>query len=472
MPDSPAEQLLGPIIKIANRAEKYYPYQELKERLGPQKYDAIIVFGEGPIKRIFFSNEEDKIKDLYKADKIDRFNESKNSKPPEGISGKELVDWLETQGPRTKYDPDYTIADITPHGPSKTEPTKDINPNFERVKEILEATESLPEERKKLFEKFRTELENKARHSYKRYGELNAIASGLMLYSGKTDKLIFSGGRTIPDDKIKQGLGFPSEAELMRDLVIRNFGQKMFERDNPDATSDDPEDMRVYKERYNDYITKTIHKYFVIEDSATNTIDNIIRSINHAPETLFSKDKTPEGGLLGNNHQVERCVTLLNLFTGNEEGAHPISAQNDVLKPFAEIRNKLGEKGFLPELLRYMTDEPTNRDLDDKTKGEAVGREKLQKAEDMFWWLGYVSHSEVPEVFNAIMKKLNEPKWQPYSAKAFKDYFGLDFQDYATLDYRFNEEKMEELKGKFETILINKKDSKSNDLRQQKIMVS
>ena len=307
---------LGPKVKIANSDHIYQPYQELKERLGPQKYNAVIVFGEGPVKRVFFSNEWEIIKKLYTPEQIKLWRESAEFTEFESLTDpKEKIQWLATKGPRTKKDPDFTVVDISAPGPSSFSKV-DINPYFERIRQIL--AEPDPKTQEKLREEFRSELENKGRHSYKRYGELNAHAAGLLLYTGKTDKIILSGGRTIPRDKIEQGLGFPSEAELMRDLIIRIYGRKLYERDNPDvsviADSDSPVEKEEYNERYMDYIRKTIHKYFIIEDSATNTIDNIIRSINHDPESFFNPEKSPQIGLLGNNHQVERCVTLLKLF--------------------------------------------------------------------------------------------------------------------------------------------------------------
>ena len=426
---------LGPTLKTtlpSKEIQVYRPYQELKERLGPQQYDAVIVFGEGPVKRIFFSDEKERIDKLYKPEQIDRFKKAYNSTPLPDLKGEELRIWLEANGPRTQPDPDYVVKDIEKYGP------------------FVDAKQR---------EKVRGELESIARHSYKRYGELNALAAGLVLYTGKTDRLILSGGRTIPEDKIKQGLGFPSEAELIRDLIVRNFGQKMYERDKPNL----PKDMT-----YKQYLTDKengILKYFVIEDSATNTIDNIVRSINHDPTTFFNPKKTYEIGLLGNDHQVQRTTTLLNLFTGNEKGAYPISAQNDVLKPFAEIRNRAGKKGFFPELLRYMTDEPTNIDLQEKTKGEAIGREKLENPEDIFWWLGYIGHSDVPEVFQAVMKKLKDPKWQPYAKKGF-ELLGLDFDNFSRVDFAKKPRAMSQLKGGFEKILAD-----GGSLRQQKLVI-
>lgn len=351
-------EALGPLIKIHGGEQVYRPYQELKERLGPEKYDAVIVFGEGPVRRVFFSDQWDKIRTLYTPEQIQRWEESADMGEFKKLQDpREKIAWLETKGPRTKKEPDFTVVDINPHGPSESTPGIDINPYFERMKKI--EAEGNPERREEMREEFRGELENMARHAYKRYGELNALAAGLLLYTGKTDKIILSGGRTISQDKIQQGLGFPSESELMRDLIIRIYGRKMYERDKPRVD-------------YEEYKKSVFMQYSVIEDSATNTIDNIIiiRSINHTPGIFFNTEKTPEIGLLGNNHQVERTVILLNLFTDNEKGARAISAQKDVLKPFADIRNKSGNKKFFPELLRYMTDEPTNVDLQDKTKGE------------------------------------------------------------------------------------------------------
>src|SRR3972149_3343777 len=221
-----------------------------------------------------------------------------------------------------------------------------------------------------------------------------------------------------------------------------------------DESNKNPRAQKELNFRVVDYKKTKLKDCFIIEDSATNTIDNIIRSINHAPETFFNKVTAPEIGLLGNDHQVERTAQLLKLFTGNEKGAHPISAQRDVLMPFASFRNKSGKKGFFPELLRYMTGEPTNADLQEKTRGEAVGREKLKKPEDMFWWLGFVGHSDVPEVFNVIMTKLKQPEWRLYAKKGF-ELLGLDFEHFAAVDFAKKPNEMARMKIGLEKILAD-----------------
>lgn len=113
----PSGEPLGPQIKtrikvnipLVNKdvvlpllRKKVHPYEELKkelkEKLGPQKYEAVVVFGEGPIKRVFFSDEWDKIRKLYKPDQIERWEKSQKTKPPSGLSHDQLINWAETQG--------------------------------------------------------------------------------------------------------------------------------------------------------------------------------------------------------------------------------------------------------------------------------------------------------------------------------------------------------------------------------------
>lgn len=405
MSEAAGEQF-GPGIKITlpNQEKKIiHPYQELKEHLGPQRYDAVIVFGEGPVKKVIFSDE---------------------------LNEEQKKQWDEFKAnPRAQKEPNFRVIDYKKHG---------LTPDAKNREQLRE------------------NLEQMGRFSYKRYGELNALAAGLALYTGKTEKIILSGGRTILEDKIRQGVGFPSEAELMRDLIIKIYGRKLYERDYPG------EKPTVTFEEYKK--TKLIN-YFIIEDSATNTIDNIIRSINHAANVFFNENATPEIGLLGNDHQVERTVQLLKLFTGNEKGAHQISAQRDILMPFADFRNKSGNKGFFPELLRYMTDEPTNIDMQERIKGEKIGQEKLKKPEDIFWWLGYVGHSNVPQVFQAIMDRLKQPQWQPYAKKGF-DLLELDFEHFSKVSFAQKPNEMAQLKSGFEKILAH-----GGVLRQQKLVI-
>src|SRR3989344_4640109 len=217
MSEATGEQF-GPAINISPtpKTEKklIYPYQELKEHLGPQKYEAVIVFGEGPVKRVIFSDE---------------------------LTPEQKQQWDESnKNPRAQKELNFRVVDYK---------TRGLTPDAKDREEL------------------RANLEQMGRFSYKRYGELNALAAGLVLYTGKTDRIILSGGRTTPEDKIKQGLGFPSEAELMRDLIIKIYGRKMYERDYPE---------NIPAVAFEEYKKTKLKDCFIIEDSATNTIDNII----------------------------------------------------------------------------------------------------------------------------------------------------------------------------------------------------
>jgi len=91
--------------------------------------------------------------------------------------------------------------------------------------------------------------------------------------------------------------------------------------------------------------------------------------------------------------------------------------------------------------------------------------EKLEKPEDMFWWLGYVGHSDVPEVFNVIMTKLKQPEWRLYAKKGF-ELLGLDFEHFAAVDFAKKPNEMIQMKVGFEKILAD-----GGVLRKQKLVI-
>ena len=96
-----------------------------------------IVFGEDPVKRVFFSNEWEIIKKLYTPEQIKLWRESAEFTEFESLTDpKEKIQWLATKGPRTKKDPDFTVVDISAPGPSSFSKV-DINPYFERIRQIL-----------------------------------------------------------------------------------------------------------------------------------------------------------------------------------------------------------------------------------------------------------------------------------------------------------------------------------------------
>ncbi len=44
---------LGPAIQT-QKGDLLYPYQEQKEQMGGRKFNALIVFGQGPVKPVLF----------------------------------------------------------------------------------------------------------------------------------------------------------------------------------------------------------------------------------------------------------------------------------------------------------------------------------------------------------------------------------------------------------------------------------
>jgi hypothetical protein len=147
---------LGPPITTAS-GEKYYPYQEQKEKWG-KKFNIVIVFGQGPVKPVLLPDELTKEqKRLWQEFKTD---------------------------PLHKIEPDFRVVEGV---------------YLKELQEIDERNDLSQEQKNKLKEEKRKEWQQVGRFGLNRWGRENALAAGLALYLGITDKLILSGGRTIPD---------------------------------------------------------------------------------------------------------------------------------------------------------------------------------------------------------------------------------------------------------------------------------
>lgn len=153
-----------------------------KETKRKPQFDAIIVFGQGPIRIIKLKSE---------------------------LSSEEEEIWKKFKSnPRRVEEPPFYAFDYT---------------------------YITPEER--------TKLQHTGRFAMRRMGKFNALAAGLALLEEETKELILSGGRTI-DEKTKNDLGvhsdlkdedldrelkymarWPSEADLLEDIIVRKYGR-------------------------------------------------------------------------------------------------------------------------------------------------------------------------------------------------------------------------------------------------------
>lgn len=291
------------------------------------------------------------------------------------------------------------------------------------------------------------EFQHMGRFALKRLGRLNALAAGYALVTGQTRELILSGGHTqsdavrsimeekyirslkekgeeeeiekysnssdtqkkrVLDDYAAKDGNWPSEAELMKDVIWRRFSPEFrvkYLREHPEVKKDDPDLDTKVKQEF-DRVVKT-------EDEATNTLENFALTIDKNPD-VFSK----KVGLLSVNHHLRRILLLANRFTIDAAEADEVSSQIQLEKRANQRTKKAYEKLLrteLPETVKFGKDE----------KKWIAG---LEDPQYVLYWLPYIAEIKDPGIVQRIIKRLNNSSW----VSAIRDAFAkvnLDFQD-------------------------------------------
>ncbi len=153
------------------------------------RFDSVIVFGQGPVKPVLLRDE---------------------------ITDEQYRAWeLYRQDPHVNKEPDFWLI----QQPKLLSQLVKIN-----LEEKITAGEKI-----QLTELKRQEWQRIGWFAMKAMGRQNALAAGYALYKGITRQIIFTGGKTM-DPSVKSRIsqariqGWPSEAELMRDIVISHYG--------------------------------------------------------------------------------------------------------------------------------------------------------------------------------------------------------------------------------------------------------
>lgn len=343
-----------------------------KETERKPRFDTIIVFGQGPVKEI------KTFKELIPAERAlwDEFKKN----------------------PREDNDTDFYAID------------KDLS----------------DEEREK--------LQHLGRFALKRLGRFNALAAGYALVTGQTKELILSGGHTqtvdardrmekkliksyerngqkdkieeyaslsqtqknkILDDFASEVIHWPSEAELMKDIIVRRYG-------------------REYREKHG----RDIGEVVKLEDRATNTLENFALTINKNPD-IFEK----KVGLLSVNHHLKRILLLANRFGIDSTKDDEISAQLELEERARKRAKKAYEKLVQTKLPEEYTWE----------KGEKRWIAGLEEPQFINYWIGYIAEIKDPEIVQRIIGKMNSPEWIQAIRSAFSQV-GLDFNEFENED--------------------------------------
>lgn len=222
------------------------------------KFDTLIVFGQGPVKPVLVSNE---------------------------LTPEQKTEWEEfKKDPLHNKEPGFRVI----------EGDLDKNVYLSVLSDIDKRDDITTEEKNTLKELKRQEWQRIGRFGLNRWGRENALAAGHALMDGITDKLILSGGKTIPK-WVKELLpperieNWPAEAELMKDIIVRRFG-------------DD------YQKKYG----KSINAAIDVEINSTNTKSNFEFLIAKNPDLL---SKGVSAGVLSTDFQMNRILALTKLFS-------------------------------------------------------------------------------------------------------------------------------------------------------------
>lgn len=339
---------IGPTIQTSR--EEMVPYQEQKELLGKRQLDTIIVFGNGPVKPLLL---------------------------PEQMTEEQRVVWEQF----------------------KQNPLKSTEPDFRILEGEFGSTQESPEQRQDRWQ-------HTGRFGLNRWGRQGALAAGLTLYLGATKKLILSGGKTMPGwakDVLTQEQinNWPSEAELMKDIIVRRFGD-------------------LYQKQYGVPIEERI----IVEDKSTETTENFAYSVNKYPE-LAGQEKV---GLLGADYHVRRIAVLAHIFSIWEAPRGQYSAQ-ELLRERAEIR----DDGYYKEMQKYLRDALDNPDLRRRLEGEHRWEGALADEAYLGYWIGSLSKIQNPEMIQRVLTALSDPAWKAHAAKVFTQV-GLDFEHFLEED--------------------------------------
>lgn len=324
------------------------------------KVDLLMVFGQGPVKPLLRDSDLDpEMKSRWEAFKVD---------------------------PLHSEEPDFRVIE----GEAWT-------------KQLAGLTEEQVQEKI-------AQWQGQGRFGLNRWGRENALAAGFTLVCGYSEKALLSGGKTIPGwakDKLPPGRleKWPSEAQLMKDIIVRRFG-------------------KMYQEKYG----RSIDEALILEDSSTNTLENLANSLNQNPELLDDPTKL---GLLATDFHIDRSERIAALFTPGKEASRTDGAQ-DVLMSRLEGRvTEEKNKATYREILNWMTD-PANPDLVKRQGQEARWTSGLVEPQFINYWLGYIGLVKDPVVLQNTVERFREdPAWIDAARVAFGTA-GLSFDQLPT----------------------------------------
>jgi hypothetical protein len=330
------------------------------------KFDTTIVFGEGPVRPILLPHE---------------------------VASDQAVAWENyKRDPQRFKEPNFWIMQ---------------QPRYLAQLTKIDLMNITDEEKAVLREAKIMEWQKTGWFGLKQWGRQNALAAGCALYTGLTEKIVLSGGRTkskwtrenIPQSRLD---AWPSEAELMADIIERYYG-------------------KLYEKRYQ----RPIREVITIEDRATNTLENFAYTINKHPELLAENKRV---GFLTAKHHLKRVSLLAQIFSIRHADESKLCAQDILCKQ--EVVSQIDTEEDILEEVRMFQKSQRIKELE-QTEAQLI--RGLLEPQYLTYWFGYLGDVKNPTVLREAMRRLNEPQWSEVARGVFQQ-LGLNMHEYTKND--------------------------------------
>lgn len=351
-------------------------YNELRRKyFGENKFGVLVAVGHSPVKALLL---------------------------PEELSQKQRQEWdvfitHPLQGNEQGREPEFRVLGGT---------------YLETIRDIQDRSDIDDETKNKLVIAKRIELQHTGRLVLNRISRINALAAGLALYLGLTNKLILSGAGTIPKQVSGDTVNLPqdvfdntpSEAEMMKDIILKTYGRLMFERDIPQVmlnkkyTEQFGLQVDYETEKYKNLLEDEFKRYFNeslfekigIEGKSVNTLENFGEILKNWPDLRSAAIIFP-------GFHLERLQSLAKLHSIDIE---PFGALRDadLLKARAALRNK---KTYVA-MLDFMNDPLRSEEQAFRVNNDNKWLRALIEPKRIGYWLGYITELDRDRLQNVI----------------------------------------------------------------------
>lgn len=329
----------------------------------------MLVYGQGPIKPVLIKEE---------------------------LTEEQQVQWDEfSKDPLHHEEPEFRVIEGTAY-------TSELD-------KVEARTDISDEEKSQLEKSIRQKWQEKGRFALNKYGRTVALAAGVALSEGLSDKLILCGGKTIPNwlgGKLtpQQLKIWPTEAKLMKDLIIRRFAEQ-YQKKFPGLNIEDA---------------------IILEDGSPTTVHNIASAFQKYGDVLRNAQ---EVGFLAADFHLQRVTLLAQLLFENEEAmarSIPVSAQ-------VKLEERAQNKGYnrYAEMLRYLRegiDKTGQPNIELKTRQGKEARLKRELTDPRVlasWGLS----GRVTNELQVVIWRLNNPDWVNEVRPLFSQ-LGLNFDNF------------------------------------------